>query len=198
MIPSLMYPCENRFITSPYGERPTTDDKFHDGTDFRGGKGDPATASAPGDVISARWRRGYGNYMIIDHASFQTAYAHLNDFVAKVGDKVKSGQLIGHIGNTGTTDPHLHFEVREGKYNAATYFNKTGDKFNNSVDPMNYILDNYPIYKDKTDEPEMWLRFQNAVFEASVRGSITTDELSTILAYGKYYPQLIQKVDKEV
>lgn len=195
MIPKLGWPTTNHYITSHYGSRPTTKDTFHDGTDFRGGKGDPCFCTFDGVVVSKRWRNGYGLYLIIDHEDFQTAYAHLNAFNVDVGESVHCGQIVGYIGNTGTTDPHLHFEVRYGVYNPNTYFSKTGDKFNNSVDPMHYI-DTSPSVEEiiaaDTDSPEFWNRWVAAMRRTKETGSMTPDDFSTIVTGSKWTDDLIR------
>ncbi len=79
--------------------------------------GSPIYAAADGNVIVAKsggWNGGYGSYVVIAHANgTQTLYAHMSQVIAKVGDKVSQGDVIGKLGNTGlVTGPHLHFEVR--------------------------------------------------------------------------------------
>ncbi len=101
--------------------------KFHQGVDFSAPKGTPVYATGEGRVIKAKHsRRGYGNQIEIDHGyGYITFYAHLNSFNVKKGDKVKRGQIIGYIGNTGkSTAPHLHYEVRKNNHtvNPIYYF----------------------------------------------------------------------------
>ena len=82
-------------------------------------RGTPIYATADGVVIMARMTYGgFGNQVMLDHGyGFKTRYAHLNKekpFTVKVGDRVKRGQLIGYMGNTGRSKgPHLHYEVIE-------------------------------------------------------------------------------------
>ncbi len=107
-----------RRIASYYGYR--TDPfykikKFHEGLDFSAPIGTEIYATGDGTVTRIeRLRGGYGNYILIDHGfSYQTLYAHLSKFNVKRGQKVKRGQVIGYVGNTGkSTAPHLHYEVR--------------------------------------------------------------------------------------
>ena len=103
-------------ITSRFGRRTDPLNKkasFHEGIDFRGKRGDEIFATADGVVKRAFINGGYGRYVEIDHKNgYSTAFAHLQKYVVKKGDKVERGQLIGHIGNTGrSTGPHLHYEV---------------------------------------------------------------------------------------
>lgn len=76
----------------------------------------PIVAAQDGTVINVNrtdeWGSGWGYYLMIDHGgSFATLYAHCSVIVAEVGDKVKKGQVIGYIGNTGRSyGAHLHFE----------------------------------------------------------------------------------------
>lgn len=104
-------------ISSHYGQR--TDPfykvtKFHGGIDFSGPVGIGIYATADGTVIKIEKNKGgYGNCILIDHGyGYKTRYAHLNTFKVKKGDKVKRGQEIATMGNTGkSTAPHLHYEV---------------------------------------------------------------------------------------
>ncbi len=89
--------------------------KFHRGIDFTAPHGTAIQATGKGVVIRVQKRRtGYGNNIIIDHGfGYTTLYAHMAEVHVKKGDKVTKGQMIGTIGNTGTsTAPHLHYEVR--------------------------------------------------------------------------------------
>lgn len=107
-----------RRIASYYGYR--TDPfykikKFHEGLDFSAPAGTEVYATGDGVVSRlVRLRGGYGNFIVIDHGfNYETLYAHLSKFNVKKGQKVKRGQVIGFVGNTGkSTAPHLHYEVR--------------------------------------------------------------------------------------
>lgn len=88
--------------------------KFHEGMDFSAPIGTPVYATADGTVISASWNSGYGNMVEINHGyNYTTRYAHLSKVIARSGQNVKRGDLIGLVGNTGkSTGSHLHYEVR--------------------------------------------------------------------------------------
>jgi murein DD-endopeptidase MepM/ murein hydrolase activator NlpD len=104
-------------VTSPFGVRP---DPFlgtpamHSGIDFGGQVGEPVHATAAGTVAVAGRDGGYGNLVEINHGNgLSTRYGHLSEIDVKVGEKVRSGQVIGKIGSTGrSTGPHLHYETR--------------------------------------------------------------------------------------
>ena len=103
--------------------------KMHTGVDFTAPKGTPIYATGDGVVITVKTVfGGYGKYVEIDHGfGFVTRYAHMNDFKVKKGHKVKRGDLIGSVGNTGSsTAPHIHYEVlKDGKHvNPVNYFFK--------------------------------------------------------------------------
>ena len=92
--------------------------KMHWGMDFSAPKGTPVYATGNGNIIKAkRSKRGYGNQVRINHGyGYETFYAHLNKFTVKQNQKVFRGDLIGYIGNSGTsTAPHLHYEVLKDK-----------------------------------------------------------------------------------
>ncbi|MEM9519445.1 MAG: peptidoglycan DD-metalloendopeptidase family protein [Actinomycetota bacterium] len=104
-------------VTSPFGDRvhPIFGTvRAHKGIDLDGDMGDPIVAAADGIVLSAGWRSGYGNTVVLSHGGgYTTLYAHQTDVNVAAGATVAGGDLIGWVGSTGwSTGPHLHFEVR--------------------------------------------------------------------------------------
>lgn len=87
--------------------------QFHSGLDIANKRGTPVFATADGKVASVRVNGGMGKMIAIDHGfGLKTRYAHLDKYNIKVGQRVKRGDLIGYMGNTGySTGPHLHYEV---------------------------------------------------------------------------------------
>ncbi|SHF00294.1 Peptidase family M23 [Mariniphaga anaerophila] len=91
--------------------------KMHYGMDFTAPVGTPVYSTGDGTVVevsgSKRSRSGYGLMLKVDHGfGYETIYAHLNAFNVRQGQKVKRGDVIGYVGNTGgSTAPHLHYEV---------------------------------------------------------------------------------------
>jgi murein DD-endopeptidase MepM/ murein hydrolase activator NlpD len=112
--------------------------KFHPGLDFTAPQGTPVYATANGVVeIAGNLGNGYGNHIVIDHGySYNTLYGHLYKIKAKRGQKVKRGEVIGYVGNTGkSTGPHLHYEViKRNKHLDPIYF------FYNDLTPEQYQL----------------------------------------------------------
>lgn len=109
-------PTTGRFADG-YGERthPITGKlAFHEGLDLAPGRGAHVVASQEGEVVFAGIRAGYGRLIILDHENGLTSwYAHLDKILVKLKKKVKRGELIGKVGDTGrVTGPHLHFEIR--------------------------------------------------------------------------------------
>lgn len=112
----LYTPVENPVISSPFG--PRTDPlhgatRFHAGLDFAQPAGSTIFASAEGYVIYAGWQGGYGRHVVIDHGDgVRTHYSHMETIVVKAGARVRAGDPIGAVGETGrATGPHLHFAV---------------------------------------------------------------------------------------
>ncbi len=88
--------------------------KMHFGMDFSAEIGTPIYATGDGEVIRADSKSsGFGRHVRIDHGyGYITIYAHMNDYNVSVGQKVKRGDLIGFVGNSGRSrGPHLHYEV---------------------------------------------------------------------------------------
>lgn len=87
--------------------------RFHHGLDLTAATGTPVYATGDGVVTNASMRGGYGNVIFVHHGyGFETRYAHLSRFKVLEGQKVKRGEVIGYVGNTGTsTTAHLHYEV---------------------------------------------------------------------------------------
>jgi len=100
-------------ISDVFGPRAWRAGVQHDGTDFAADEGEDNYAAFDGTVIQAGENGGYGLSVTIEHSGgVETLYGHFSDIDVEVGQKVKSGQVLGQAGSTGdVTGPHLHFEV---------------------------------------------------------------------------------------
>jgi len=85
------------------------------GIDIAADYGAPVRACADGVIVHTGIFLGYGKIILIDHQNgFFSLYAHLADIYVKYGDRVKKGDVIGEVGDTGAADrPCLHFELRD-------------------------------------------------------------------------------------
>ncbi|MBI3754085.1 MAG: M23 family metallopeptidase [Deltaproteobacteria bacterium] len=104
------------WVTSPFGYRisPFTGlRQMHEGLDIANAIGTPVFAPADGIVSKADRENGYGKTISINHGyGIVTKYGHLSEIYVHVGQRVKRGEKIAAIGNTGmSTGPHLHYEV---------------------------------------------------------------------------------------
>ena len=90
--------------------------RFHEGMDFSAPVGTDIFATGNGTVTYSGWRQGYGETIVIDHGfNYETLYAHCSKRLVRVGQKVKRGDVIALVGNTGkSTGPHVHYEVHYG------------------------------------------------------------------------------------
>jgi len=86
---------------------------FHPGVDFAGPWGASVSVTAPGTVVWAGSRGGYGNMVEVDHGyGLKTRYGHLSSILVRVGAKVAKGSVVGRLGSTGrSTGPHVHYEI---------------------------------------------------------------------------------------
>ena len=112
----LRTPLDGARITSGFGMRmhPLLGfTRMHAGIDFGAPIGTPVYAAADGVVEQAQWAGGYGRWLKIRHtAAFETGYGHLSGWTVKPGQRVRQGQVVAYVGNTGSsTGPHLHYEV---------------------------------------------------------------------------------------
>lgn len=141
-------------ISSHYGYR--TDpfykvQKLHSGIDFSGPIGTHIYSTGDGVVEKVSLgNSGYGNNIVINHGyGYKTRYAHISKSYVKVGQKVKRGEYIADMGNSGkSTAPHLHYEVI---------------KNNKAINPVNFF------YNDLTPEE------YDKILELSERQSMTMD-----------------------
>jgi murein DD-endopeptidase MepM/ murein hydrolase activator NlpD len=103
--------------------------KFHAGVDFPARVGTPIQCPGDGVVVETGWHQGYGNCVKISHGyGYETLYGHMNRINVKQGQRIKKGEKIGEVGDTGlSTAPHLHYEVH---YKG------------NPINPINFCMDN--------------------------------------------------------
>jgi murein DD-endopeptidase MepM/ murein hydrolase activator NlpD len=99
-----------------YGRYGVRAGKRHDGIDIAAPEGSSVRAAAAGLVIYAGEQAGYGSIVILKHeGGLVTLYAHNSRLLVAEGERVKRGEPIARVGQTGrTSGPHLHFEVRDG------------------------------------------------------------------------------------
>ena len=119
-------PVRSRLLSDRFGERRdpfTKRRESHSGLDFVGRKGSPVYAPADGVVRRAKRHFGYGLMVELNHGRgfypnhkqtvrYRTRFAHLSKIVVRRRQRVKRGDLLGHVGSTGrSTGPHLHYEI---------------------------------------------------------------------------------------
>lgn len=107
-----LWPVAGGTVTSGFGQRGHS---FHDGIDISAPAGSEVLAAEDGEVIYSDFLRGYGNCIIVRHTDgLATVYAHNQSNSVREGQRVRRGQVIGKVGDSGrTTGTNLHFEVRE-------------------------------------------------------------------------------------
>ncbi len=124
----LALPIQGKLI-SKYGRQKNADFNtytFNSGIDISAPHGQVVCAAGSGEIIYTGSIKGYGQIIIIDHGGrITTLYAHLSKILIDIGEKVKKGQIVGQVGDSGgVSSTRLHFEVRvEGK----------------PTDPMNWL-----------------------------------------------------------
>jgi len=131
-IPSVQpIPTDHTQVSSGYGSRLHPIHKIvkmHAGMDFTSPVGTEIHATGDGVVDFADYAtNGYGIHVVIDHGfDYKTLYAHMDRLSVRKGQRVKRGDVIGVVGNTGlSAGPHLHYEVH---------------KNNEPIDPANFFF----------------------------------------------------------
>jgi len=133
----LTAPVDNYWISSTFGKRRDPYNgrwAMHEGLDLAGQSGLPVMAAAPGRVVFAGYKGGYGKLVEIDHGfGITTRYGHLKRISAEIGDRLSHRAKLGEVGNTGrSTGPHVHYEIRvDGE----------------PVDPMNFLKAGKHVFK---------------------------------------------------
>lgn len=160
-------PLDKLKISSKFGPRVRNGNTFHNGIDFSVPSNTPLKAVDDGEVMVSRVHpkgisAGMGIYMVIQYNGFCTVYGHLKRLGFPVGTKVKAGQIIGYSGNTGdTTGAHLHFEVRQGKFDQ-TFWNQIDGKYLNAIDPEPFLSINekdfVKVLKKSDVDVELWVK----------------------------------------
>lgn len=204
MIKLKNWPTDSRRITSTIGPRWGD---FHDGVDIgalkQGVEGDKLNAVADGIVVISKVNgggvtKGYGYYIAIQHDGFCTLYGHMQGLALKVGQTVKAGQIIGHMGNTGTsTAAHLHFRLIEG--NIVSYDKDESGKTKGSVNPEPFLREINDKEEEKVaevkpaaqkvaewaEDAQEWVK-DNEISDGSRRKDpVTREELWTMLYRAK-------------
>jgi murein DD-endopeptidase MepM/ murein hydrolase activator NlpD len=112
-----LWPVDPVVVSSPYGVRVhpiAGEHRFHAGVDLEAPRAHPVLASESGVVTFSAWNGAHGKQVELQHdAHWVTRYSHLDSLLVKPGARVRRGQVIGLVGQTGlATGPHLHFELR--------------------------------------------------------------------------------------
>jgi murein DD-endopeptidase MepM/ murein hydrolase activator NlpD len=134
-VPSII-PLNTGRMTDAFGYRrdPFTHQiRFHYGVDFSSPTGTPVYSTADGTVTKAHRVPGFGKVVEVDHGyGYTTVYGHMDEYIVRRGQRLKRGDQIGSVGNTGrSTASHLHYEVRvKGR----------------PVDPLDYFYEGYQLW----------------------------------------------------
>lgn len=113
-----MMPLDSYTVTKRFGDVGSRWVRGHTGNDLAAPMGTPIKAAATGVISESHWNSAYGNWSCIrpaDAADLDICYAHQIKAETQVGQQVKAGDVMGHVGTTGnSTGAHLHLEVRRG------------------------------------------------------------------------------------
>lgn len=146
-----IWPTDVRRITSHFRSKSRLD---HSGLDIANPGVHKIYAAAAGTVSRSYYSSSYGECIMILHSvegkTWETVYAHLKtgSRSVKARDKVKQGQVIGIMGNTGiSTGQHLHFEIHRGRWNSAR---------SNALNPLEYLSE-YGNQQEELEDASTYL-----------------------------------------
>jgi len=112
----LNMPVKGKIVSffGPHRNKKFNVTNFQSGVEIKADRGEPIRAVYNGQILYARWFKGYGNMVIIDHGdNYYTIYAHAQEIFASQGDTVEKGEVVATVGDSGSMiGPSLHFEVR--------------------------------------------------------------------------------------
>ena len=161
----LRYPLGSMHVRSNFGWRrhPVTGRRaFHRGIDLRGREGRKVFSVASGTVIKSNYNKYAGNQIAIRHRDNSTSYYfHLKNRLAKKGDWVKAGELIGRVGSTGrVTGAHLHFGFKNARGKWINPLNKrmiatpklSGERLTQLIEQVDQVKELISITEKKEDE----------------------------------------------
>lgn len=138
--------------------------KNHFGTDYAAPTGTPIRATASGTVTQAGYNSGNGNYVRIRHnQTYETQYLHMSKIIAKKGQFVQQGEVIGLVGSTGlATGPHVCYRfwkngqqvdpLKETMPEAQPIDASLKEKYLEYIKPLKEELDAIELKKAKKEE----------------------------------------------
>ncbi|MEK7497662.1 MAG: M23 family metallopeptidase [Patescibacteria group bacterium] len=190
----LTYPARKKFISQCFGRECSNDPIFkefyvlfdfkHPGVDFALPIGTKIQASFPGIIVRMEFHKGMGNVVGTRYGNIIILYAHLSKTTVQLGQIIKSGDLIGLSGNTGsaTTEPHLHFEIRDITKNSLKemVFNPPFEKSIKQLkENFTYIVNNKNTTKTLKSLAKRYFgseRFWKRILEANPQVNLKSNE----------------------
>lgn len=167
-----IWPTDVRRITSHFRSKSRPD---HSGLDIANPGIHKIYAAAAGIVSRSYYSSSYGECIMILHSiegkTWETVYAHLKTESRRVdvGDKVKQGQVIGIMGNTGnSTGQHLHFEIHRGRWNSAR---------SNALNPLDYLSEYGNQQEELSDDYTYLVKSGDTLTAIAKRYNTTVDIL---------------------
>lgn len=142
----MRYPFEPKFITGRFGTlsefRKKNGMQPHSGVDWAKPEGTPIPSISSGTIVLQQWSDVLGNVSVLrvmgkDKALYYVGFCHLKAEGLKVGTKVKEGETVGLVGNTGSASSGAHLHLTVSK-ELKGVFGPTSVK----QDPIQFIKDN--------------------------------------------------------